>query len=53
MADHRRLQDELRRAGFRNVRIEYVPGPHTLDPQPLGMALDRFWELATQPAAPR
>jgi len=53
MADHRRVQDELRRAGFRNVRIEYVPGPHILDPQPLGMALDWFSELATQPAAPR
>ena len=50
MADHRRLQDELRRAGFQNVRIEYVPGPHILNPQPLGMALDWFWELATQPA---
>jgi hypothetical protein len=50
MADHRRLQDELRQAGFQNVCIEYVPGPHILNPQPLGMALDWFWEPATQPA---
>jgi len=48
MADHRRLQDELRRAGFQNVRIEYFPGPHTVNPRPLRAALDWFVEIETQ-----
>jgi hypothetical protein len=48
MADHRRVQDELRRAGFRNVRIEYFPGPHIVNPSPLRTALDWFAEVAGQ-----
>jgi len=50
MADHRRVQDELRRAGFRNVRIEYFPESHTWNPRPLRTALDWFLEVAAQPA---
>jgi hypothetical protein len=50
MADHRLVQEELHRAGFRNVRIEYFQGAHIVHPQPLGMALDWFQEVAAQPA---
>ena len=46
MADHRRVHDELRRAGFSNVRIEYFAGPHVVDPRPLQIALDWFLEVA-------
>ena len=52
-ADHRGVHDELKRAGFRHVRIEYFPGPHAVDPEPLRVALDWFRELAAQLAAGR
>ena len=52
-ADHRRVQHELLRAGFRNVRIEYFPDSHIVNPRPLRMALDWFLELATHPAPSR
>lgn len=48
MADHQRVQNDLKHAGFRNVRIEYFPGRHILDPRPLGTALDWFLEVAAQ-----
>jgi predicted esterase len=53
MADHRRIQDELRRAGFSHVRIEYFAGPHVVDPRPLRTALGWFVEVAAQSAASR
>ena len=31
-----------KRAGFRNVRLEFFDGPHTVDPRPLKKALDWF-----------
>jgi predicted esterase len=43
----------LKRAGFRNVRIEYFPGAHEVNPAPLRAALDWFRELAALPAAAR
>ena len=46
--DHRGVQEELKRAGFRHIRIEYFPGPHAVDPGPLRTALDWFRELAGQ-----
>jgi len=52
-ADHQRVERELHRAGFRNVRIEYFPDSHVVNPRPLGMALDWFLELATHPAPSR
>jgi len=48
--DHQRIRDELRRAGFRNVRIEYFPGPHVTEPGLLARALAWFSELG--PAGP-
>jgi predicted esterase len=49
--DHAAVRDRLRRAGFRNVRIEYFRGPHTVDPVPLRAALDWFRELSLEPPA--
>jgi len=51
--DHRGVQEELKRAGFRHTRIEHFPGPHVVDPRPLRTALDWFRELAAQPAVAR
>ena len=43
---------DLKRAGFRNVRIEHFPGAHDVDPGPLRTALEWFVELAApMPAA--
>ena len=53
MADHRRIQDELRRAGFSNVRIEYFAGPHVVHPRPLRIALEWFLEVAGQTTSSR
>jgi predicted esterase len=47
-ADHLRVYDDLKRAGFRNVRIEYFAGPHTVDPTPMRTALDWFRELTAR-----
>jgi len=49
-SDHRGVRDELRRAGFRNIRIEYFRGGHVVDAQLLGTALEWFREIAAQPA---
>jgi hypothetical protein len=48
--DHQRIRDELRRAGFKNVRIEYFSGPHVTAPALLGKALAWFSELGTEGA---
>jgi hypothetical protein len=47
-ADHRAVYADLRRAGFRRVRLEYFPGAHEVDPAPLRAALDAFRMTATQ-----
>ena len=49
-ADHRAVYAELRRAGFRRVRLEYFPGAHEIDPTQLGVALDAFRATANQPS---
>jgi predicted esterase len=51
MADHQRVMDEIKGAGFRNVRIEYCPGPHDVAPRLLRTALDWFREVAEKPPA--
>ena len=52
-ADHRKIHDDLKRAGFRNVRLESFPGTHEVDPGPLRKALVWFREFAALPAAAR
>lgn len=50
-AEHRRVQSELERAGFRHTRVEYFAGRHEVEPALLRTALHWFSELAAQPAA--
>jgi predicted esterase len=50
-ADHRAVQETLRRAGFKNVLIGSFPGGHEVEPAPLATALDWFHELAVPPAS--
>jgi predicted esterase len=45
-SDHWSIHDELKRAGFKNVRIESFRGAHEVHPAPLGKALDWFRERA-------
>jgi predicted esterase len=47
-ADHRTVYADLKRAGFRRVRLEYFPGAHEVDPGPLRAALDGFRATSTQ-----
>jgi Predicted esterase len=44
--DHRSIHDQLKRAGFREVRIEYGAGSHEVDPTSLRTALDWFRKVA-------
>ena len=44
-AQHRAIESDLGRDGFRHVRLEFVPGGHALDPAPLEEALRWFAEL--------
>ena len=46
-ADHQAVASELRRAGFRNVRIEFFPGAHEISSGPLRTALEWFVVPAT------
>ena len=48
--DHRDVEAELRRAGFKHVRLESFDGPHAVDPRPLRKALEWFSEQAKQSA---
>lgn len=48
-ADHRAVQADLKRAGFRRVRIEYFQGSHDIDPTPLRTALEWFQVLKAYP----
>ena len=41
-ADHQAVASALRRAGFRNIRIEYFSGAHEVAPAPLRRALEWF-----------
>jgi len=50
-SDHQAVASELRRAGFKNVRIEYFSGGHEIEPRPMRAALDWFREFATLPSA--
>lgn len=45
--DHRNIHDQLKRAGFTQVRIEYGAGSHEVDPPSLRTALDWFCKVAT------
>lgn len=44
--DHITIRDELRRLGFKNVRLNYSSAAHEIDPAPLGKALEWFREFA-------
>jgi len=44
-AQHRAIESELAKDGFRHVRLEFVPGGHSLEPQPLADALRWFAQL--------
>ena len=46
--DHRSIYDQLKRGGFREVRIEYGPGSHEVDPPSLRTALDWFVKVAAR-----
>jgi predicted esterase len=48
-ADHRIIYDELKRAGFKNVRLETFSGVHEIDPLPLRKALEWFREFTVAP----
>ncbi|MGE3451522.1 MAG: MBL fold metallo-hydrolase [Burkholderiales bacterium] len=50
-ADHRRILSELKRAGFTNVRLESIPGPHAVEPGPLRTALAGFRDAAAMAPA--
>lgn len=45
-AAHRRVERELKKAGFEHVRLEFNDGPHGVDPAMLEKALKWFSELA-------
>lgn len=47
---HRQVQRELKRAGFKQVKLETFPGPHAVDPRPLQRALAWFKEVAAAAA---
>jgi predicted esterase len=51
-AQHRAIEADLGRDGFRRVRLELVPGGHALDPTPLEEALRWFAGLRVAPVAP-
>ncbi len=48
-ADHQAVASDLRRAGFRNVRVEYFPGAHEVEPGPMRAALEWFSEFVVAP----
>ena len=51
--NHEDVVATLKRAGFRNVRIEYFPGSHEVNPEPLRTALEWFRALSALPVTPR
>jgi predicted esterase len=50
-AAHATVFADLKRAGFRNVRVEYFDGGHEIDPRPMNEALQWFRQF-TLVAAP-
>lgn len=51
-AQHEGIEVELKRDGFRQVQLKFVPGPHAVDASPLGNALRWFAAPAAgEPAA--
>ena len=50
-AQHRGIEDDLRAAGFKRVRLEFVPGPHAVDATPLQEALKWFAGPVAEAAA--
>ena len=52
-SDHRRIERELKRAGFKHVQLETFPGPHAVDPRPLRRALAWFDEVRGKAAEPK
>ena len=50
-SDHRRIERELKRAGFKHVQLETFPGPHAVDPRPLERALKWFAEIGAGKSA--
>ncbi len=52
-AAHQDVASVLKRAGFENVRIEYFPGRHEVDPGPMRAALEWFREFAGLPVTAR
>ena len=40
--DHHDVESDLKRAGFKQVRLEFFDGPHAVDPRPLKQALEWF-----------
>jgi predicted esterase len=49
-AQHEDIALDLRKAGFKNVRLQFVPGAHDVDPTPLRGALDWFARTAGLPS---
>ncbi len=49
-ADHQDVVTDLKRAGFKNVRLEVTQGAHEVDPAPLRTALEWFRQFALVPA---
>ena len=50
-AQHRGIEDDLRTAGFKRVRLEFVPGGHAVDATPLQEALAWFAGPSPETAA--
>ena len=50
-SDHWRIYDELKRAGFKNLRIETFRGTHEIAADLVAKGLDWFRESAAPPAA--
>ena len=49
--EHRAVYADLKRAGFRRVRLDYFQGSHDVDPAPLRIALEWFHTLFAYPPA--
>ena len=52
-ADHQAVASKLRHAGFKNVRLEYFPGAHEVEPGPMRAALEWFGEFLARPSPAR
>lgn len=50
-AEHRAIYADLKRAGWRRVRLDYFQGAHDVDPAPLRNALEWFHALFAYPPA--